>query len=67
MATATALTNIVGNTIAVFAIARWEGAFNPEDFKRETGRTPGRSLLRPPPDAKPLAEKELVTKPQTQP
>ncbi|WP_313629589.1 cation:dicarboxylate symporter family transporter [Pseudomonas sp.] len=48
MAVATALTNIVGNTIAVFAIARWEGAFNPEDFKRETGRTPSRSLLRPP-------------------
>ncbi|MBF7143598.1 MULTISPECIES: cation:dicarboxylate symporter family transporter [Pseudomonas] len=67
MATATALTNIVGNTIAVFAIARWEGAFNPEDFKRETGRAPGRSLLRPPPDAKPLAEKALVPKPQTQP
>ncbi|WP_296262743.1 MULTISPECIES: cation:dicarboxylate symporter family transporter [unclassified Pseudomonas] len=66
MATATALTNIVGNTIAVFAIARWEGAFNPEDFKRETGRMPGRSLLRPPPDAEPLAQKELVTKSQTQ-
>lgn len=48
MAVATALTNIVGNTIAVFVVARWEGAFNPEDFKRETGRTPRRSLLRPP-------------------
>lgn len=47
MATATALTNIVGNTIAVFAIARWEGAFDPEAFERETGRAPGRSLLRP--------------------
>ncbi|MDO7911188.1 cation:dicarboxylase symporter family transporter [Pseudomonas sp. 22-AL-CL-001] len=47
MATATALTNIVGNTIAVFAIARWEGAFDPAAFERETGRTPGRSLLRP--------------------
>jgi len=48
MATATALTNIVGNTVAVFAIARWEGAFKPEDFERETGRKPSRSLLRPP-------------------
>jgi len=48
MATATALTNIVGNTVAVFAIARWEGAFNPEDFERETGRKPSRSLLRQP-------------------
>ncbi|AOE60729.1 cation:dicarboxylase symporter family transporter [Pseudomonas corrugata] len=48
MATATALTNIVGNTVAVFAIARWEGAFNPEDFERETGGKPSRSLLRPP-------------------
>ena len=47
MATATALTNIVGNTIAVFAIARWEGAFDPAAFERETGRAPGRSLLRP--------------------
>ncbi|QHF03209.1 cation:dicarboxylase symporter family transporter [Pseudomonas asturiensis] len=51
MATATALTNIVGNTIAVFAIARWEGAFKPEDFERETGRKPTRSLLRPPVEA----------------
>ncbi|KAB0550122.1 cation:dicarboxylase symporter family transporter [Pseudomonas argentinensis] len=51
MATATALTNIVGNTVAVFAIARWEGAFTPEDFERETGRKPSRSLLRPPLDA----------------
>lgn len=51
MATATALTNIVGNTVAVFAIARWEGAFNPEDFERETGRKPSRSLLRPPVEA----------------
>ncbi len=47
MATATALTNIVGNTVAVFAIARWEGAFDPAAFERETGRAPGRSLLRP--------------------
>ncbi|PIB42100.1 C4-dicarboxylate transporter [Pseudomonas sp. 2822-15] len=51
MATATALTNIVGNTVAVFAIARWEGAFNSEDFERETGRKPSRSLLRPPVEA----------------
>lgn len=51
MATATALTNIVGNTVAVFAIARWEGAFTPEDFERETGRKPNRSLLRPPLEA----------------
>jgi aerobic C4-dicarboxylate transport protein len=45
MATATALTNIVGNSVAVFAIARWEGAFTEQDFERETGRTPGRSYL----------------------
>ena len=47
MATATALTNIVGNTVAVFAIARWEGSFDPDVFTRATGKTPGRSLLRP--------------------
>lgn len=47
MATATALTNIVGNTVAVFAIARWEGAFDPDAFVRETGRVAGRSLLSP--------------------
>lgn len=48
MATATALVNIIGNTLAVFAIARWEGAFDPAAFERETGRTPGKSLLRAP-------------------
>ena len=47
MATATALTNIVGNTVAVFAIARWEGSFDRDAFTRATGKTPGRSLLRP--------------------
>ena len=29
MATCTALTNVVGNTVAVFVIAKWEGAFDP--------------------------------------
>ena len=48
MATATALTNIVGNTLAVFVIARWEGGFNPAAFEAETGHAPGRSLLRGP-------------------
>jgi aerobic C4-dicarboxylate transport protein len=48
MATATALTNIVGNTMAVFAIARWEGAFDPAAFERETGCAPKRSRLNPP-------------------
>ena len=45
MATATALTNVVGNTVAVFAISRWEGAFTPEDFERETGYVSGKSFL----------------------
>ncbi|MBG6120708.1 MULTISPECIES: cation:dicarboxylate symporter family transporter [unclassified Sphingobium] len=49
MATATALTNIVGNTVAVFAIARWEGAFDSEAFVRATGQRAGRSLLPAPP------------------
>ncbi len=48
MATATALTNIVGNTIAVFAIARWEGAFDERDFEQLTGRGTWRSLLNSP-------------------
>ncbi|SDP80056.1 aerobic C4-dicarboxylate transport protein [Ralstonia sp. 25mfcol4.1] len=43
MAVATALVNVVGNTMAVFAIARWEGAFDATAFEKETGvraRTP---------------------------
>lgn len=48
MATATALTNVVGNTVAVFAIARWEGAFDSKAFERETGRIPRISRLNPP-------------------
>jgi aerobic C4-dicarboxylate transport protein len=48
MAIATALTNVVGNTMAVFAIARWEGAFDAAQFERLTGRAPGRSLLNGP-------------------
>lgn len=48
MAIATALTNVVGNTMAVFAIARWEGAFDAAQFKQLTGHAPGRSLLNGP-------------------
>lgn len=67
MATATALTNIVGNTIAVFAIARWEGAFDPKAFERETGRAPSRSLLRPSPDAlSQVNTVDAIAKPQSQ-
>jgi aerobic C4-dicarboxylate transport protein len=47
MATATALVNIVGNTIAVFAIARWEGAFDSRKFEDQTGRATRKSLLNP--------------------
>ena len=47
MATATALTNIIGNTVAVFAIARWEGAFDTQKFAEQTGSTPRASLLKP--------------------
>jgi aerobic C4-dicarboxylate transport protein len=32
MATCTALTNMIGNTVAVFALARWEGALDTERF-----------------------------------
>jgi aerobic C4-dicarboxylate transport protein len=32
MATCTALTNVVGNTVATFVVARWEGAFDPAKF-----------------------------------
>lgn len=46
MAIATALVNVVGNTIAVFAIARWEGAFDAEAFHRETGGQARSSLLK---------------------
>lgn len=48
MAIATALVNVVGNTIAVFAIARWEGAFDADAFARETGRRARPSLLKLP-------------------
>jgi len=33
MATCTALTNMIGNTVAVFALARWERAFDPAQFR----------------------------------
>ncbi|MCO5399732.1 cation:dicarboxylate symporter family transporter [Ralstonia soli] len=46
MAIATALVNVVGNTVAVFAIARWEGAFDAEAFHRETGGHARSSLLK---------------------
>lgn len=46
MATATALVNVVGNTLAVFAIARSEGAFDADAFERETGTTTRRSRLK---------------------
>ncbi|WP_025601024.1 cation:dicarboxylate symporter family transporter [Burkholderia sp. WSM2230] len=46
MATATALVNVVGNTLAVFTIARWEGAFDAKAFTQETGATPRRFCLR---------------------
>ncbi len=32
MATCTALTNVVGNTVAVFVVAKWEGAFDQARF-----------------------------------
>jgi aerobic C4-dicarboxylate transport protein len=32
MATCTAMTNIIGNTLAVFVIAKWENAFNQAQF-----------------------------------
>jgi aerobic C4-dicarboxylate transport protein len=32
MATATALTNMVGNCVAVFVLAKWERAFDPQRF-----------------------------------
>lgn len=59
MATATALTNIVGNTVAVFAIARWENAFDADAFERETGRKAGSSLLRG-------GDRELIDEPSPQ-
>ncbi|GJG99524.1 cation:dicarboxylate symporter family transporter [Paraburkholderia terrae] len=33
MATCTALTNMIGNTVAVLAIAKWEGAFDADRFR----------------------------------
>ncbi|WP_281170909.1 cation:dicarboxylate symporter family transporter [Curvibacter lanceolatus] len=47
MATATALTNIVGNTVAVFAIARWEGSFDADKYRALTGSVARRSWLGP--------------------
>jgi len=32
MATCTAITNVIGNTVAVFVVARWEGAFDRARF-----------------------------------
>ncbi|MBM0205295.1 cation:dicarboxylase symporter family transporter [Micromonospora sp. STR1s_5] len=33
MSEARALTNIIGNTVAVFVVAKWEGAFDREAFE----------------------------------
>jgi aerobic C4-dicarboxylate transport protein len=33
MSTCTALTNMIGNTVAVFALAKWERAFDIERFR----------------------------------
>jgi aerobic C4-dicarboxylate transport protein len=38
MATCIAMTNVVGNTLAVFVIARWEGAFNPATLEAYLAR-----------------------------
>jgi len=46
MATATALVNVVGNTLAVFSIARWEGAFDAKAFEQATGAKTRESCLR---------------------
>jgi aerobic C4-dicarboxylate transport protein len=37
MATCTALTNVVGNTVATFVIAKWENAFDPAKFAAAVG------------------------------
>src|SRR5262249_17750822 len=34
MATGSAVTNVIGNAVAVLAIARWDGAFDREKFRR---------------------------------
>ncbi|EOQ69694.1 C4-dicarboxylate transporter DctA [Acinetobacter pittii] len=46
MATIMAITNIIGNTLAVYAVARWENAFDADAFEKQTGKKPKRSLLR---------------------
>jgi len=61
LATATALTNIVGNSVATFAIARWEGAFDAAAFAGATGRRPRRSLLHPSAMASAAAPTTAVT------
>jgi aerobic C4-dicarboxylate transport protein len=40
MATCTALTNVVGNTVAVFIVAKWEGAFDQARFDAYMQQTP---------------------------
>lgn len=55
MATATALVNVVGNTVAVFAVSRWEGAFDAEAFTRETGARTRNSCLKVPTTATPTS------------
>ena len=48
MSTCTALTNMIGNTVAVFALARWERAFDIERF-RAYQRSSGEPLVAPEP------------------
>ena len=50
MATCTALTNVVGNTVAVFVVAKWEGAFDRACFDAYLA---GQAAERAPADALP--------------
>jgi aerobic C4-dicarboxylate transport protein len=55
MATCTALTNVVGNTVAVFFIAKWENAFDPLklDAYLATGASEAGVVALAPDDAQP--------------
>jgi aerobic C4-dicarboxylate transport protein len=52
MSTCTALTNMIGNTVAVFALAKWERAFDVQQFRayqnaRDDARDNALAVLRP--------------------
>lgn len=67
MATATALTNMIGNTVAVIALAKWERAFDIEQFRAYTKTHGEHADASVTPEAAPTARPAPSLKPHQEP